>query len=54
MRPRQWIIVLCNAALLAPLCHGNCQAQDPATPQRLLLFRRLLHHEQTCEENTAM
>jgi len=33
MRPRQWIIVLCTAALLAPCVMAIAQAQDPATPQ---------------------
>src|SRR5882672_513148 len=33
MRPRQWIIILCTAALLAPCVMAIAQAQDPATPQ---------------------
>jgi len=33
MRPRQWIIVLCTAAFLAPCAMAMAQAQDPATPQ---------------------
>ncbi len=33
MRPRQWIIVLCTAALLAPCAVSIAQAQEPASPQ---------------------
>src|SRR6266446_6859458 len=32
-RPRQWIIVLCTAALLAPCAVPIAQAQEPASPQ---------------------
>lgn len=34
MRPRQWITVLCTAALLAPYAAAFRAAQDPATTQR--------------------
>ena len=33
MRPRQWVILLCTAALLAPHNTGLGAVQDPATPQ---------------------
>ena len=33
MRPRQWIIVLCTAALLAPCAVAVGQLQEPASPQ---------------------
>jgi len=33
MRPRQWIIVLCTAALLAACAVALGAVQDPATPQ---------------------
>jgi|SRR5712664_819215 hypothetical protein len=33
MRPRQWIIMLCTAALLVPCAVAIAQAQDRATPQ---------------------
>jgi hypothetical protein len=33
MRPRQWIIVLCTAALLAPCAVAVGPVQDPAAPQ---------------------
>jgi hypothetical protein len=33
MRPRQWIIVLCTAALLAPCAAAVGPAQEPASPQ---------------------
>src|SRR4030081_2288928 len=33
MRPRQWIIMLCTAALLVPCALAIAQAQDRATPQ---------------------
>jgi hypothetical protein len=34
MRPRQWITLLCTAALLAPYAAALRAAQDPATTQR--------------------
>jgi hypothetical protein len=33
VRPRQWIIVLCTAALLAPCALALSPVQDPAPPQ---------------------
>jgi carboxypeptidase family protein len=33
MRPRQWIIVLCTAALLAPCAVAVGTVQEPASPQ---------------------
>jgi hypothetical protein len=33
MRPRQWIIVLCTAALLAPCAVAVAAVQEPASPQ---------------------
>jgi len=33
MRPRQWIIVLCTAALLAPCAVAVGPVQEPASPQ---------------------
>jgi len=33
MRPRQWITLLCTAALLAPSAAALGAAQDPAAPQ---------------------
>ena len=33
MRPRQWIIVLCTAALLAPCAVAVGPMQEPASPQ---------------------
>ena len=33
MRPRQWIILLCAAGLLAPYATALGAVQDPATPQ---------------------
>ena len=33
MRPRQWIVVLCTAALLAPCAVAMPRGQEPASPQ---------------------